>query len=148
MLFRSACPRIPSYLGWKLMNGNVSAQSTRYGPAQLADSPTQRPDPPPAGDQPPPSLATRSPRDGDEKPRIRPLGSSNKSRDGPEPPRPSPTTSLRPRQRRGAPRPASSNKSRDGEEELRRAGCYATPTTPCDGESLTATLLCSCPLLM
>ena len=101
-----------------------------------------------AGDHPPTSPATRSPRDGDEKPRNRPPGSSNKSRDGPEPPCPSPATSLRPRQRRGAPHPASSNKSRDGDEELRRSGCYATPTTPCDGESLTATLLCSCPLLM
>ena len=97
----AACPRIPGYVGRKLTNGDVLAQSirpsptfhrsflslvtysrvptppTRHSPphaaASASDSPTRRPDPPPAGDQPPPS----------------------------------PATSLRPRRRRGAPATAT-----------------------------------------
>ncbi|KAG2614170.1 hypothetical protein PVAP13_4KG374801 [Panicum virgatum] len=97
--------RIPSYLGWKLTNGNVSAQSTRYGPAQLADSPTRRPDRPPTGDQPPPSLATRSPRDGDEE--LHPASNN-------EPPHP--TTVTKSCAWRWGGRAAAAG---DGENELR-----------------------------
>ena len=81
------CPCIPGYVGRKLTNGDVSAQSIRPSPtihrsflslvtysrvptpptwhspphaaASASDSPTRRPDPPPAGEQPPPLPATR-----------------------------------------------------------------------------------------
>jgi len=131
----AACPRIPGYVGRKLTNGDVLAQSirpsptfhrsflslvtysrvptppTRHSPphaaASASDSPKRRPDPPPAGDQPPPSPATRSPRDGHKG--LHPA-SSNKS-----------------------PRPATATKS--------CARPTATPTIPCDGESVTAPYL-------
>ena len=113
----TACPRIPSYLGWKLTNGNFSAQSTRYGPAQLTTIPFSFDLlPTPSHAQSPPAAAARTRRPG---PRLPHAASRSAACRQPasalagdeEPPR---------RRRRAAPglqqrAPAS----RDGDEELR-----------------------------